>query len=75
MNTSNPEFRRRFKPLLMAVHLFMESQVWLLKFSTETASNLSDSQKHAILGQIECAVGVLQLVRQQIDELPPLPEA
>lgn len=75
MNTSDPEFRQTFKPLLMAVHLFMESQVWLLKFSTETSSNLSDSQKHRILGQIESAVGVLQLVRQQIDELPPLPEA
>ena len=75
MNTSDPEFNRTIKPLLMAVHLLMESQTWFLKFMTEISLSLSDPQKEAILGQIECARGVLELVRQQLDEVPPLPKA
>jgi len=75
MITSDREFKREFKPLLMAVHLFMESQTWFLKFMTETSSTLSDSQKKAILGQIECARGVLEIIREQFDESLPLPDA
>ena len=75
MNTCDPEFRRTFKPLFMAIHLLIESQVWLLKFVAETSPTLSDFQKHAIVGQIESVRGVLEIVRQHLDEPLPPPEA
>ena len=75
MNTNDPEFRRRFMPLQMAVQLLMESEEWLLKFAIETSSNLTDSQRKAFLGEVECTIGILKLVREQIGEVRPLPEA
>jgi len=55
----------------MAINFFTESQAWLLKFVSETSPTLSDSQKKAISGQIEFATGILELVRQQLNEWPP----
>jgi hypothetical protein len=73
MKTRDPHCEHTLRSLVMAVHLFMLSQTWLLKFVTETSSTLSDTQKKALLGQIECARGVLEVVRKKLDE-SPLPE-